>query len=177
MAGTISSTTKFTPITSDALTADQKEQFAQWLSFSRMNGIDAIPDVGYNDYQPMEGYTPHVNMRYVNQGEVLGISLTLQMESNNEDADMMELRKFFGMDETLKVVWNSRNRAPSGPAIGASTAITGSDPGTKLPFGQNLYQMHGNYPEGTELNIPGVGRFIAVPASAIGGFGFAWKKV
>lgn len=176
MAGTISSTTKFTAVDIATLTPAQKEQFAQWLSFSRMNGIDAIPDVGYNDYQPMEGYTPHVNMRYVNQGEVLGISLTLQMESNNEDADMMELRRFYGMDETLKVVWNSRERPPE-VTVGvkpASTAITGTDPGARLSFGQNLYQMHGNFQEGTILEIPNDGRYIAVRSAGL--FGMAWRK-
>lgn len=177
MAGTISSTTKFTAVDIATLTPAQKEQFAQWLSFGRINGVDAIPEVGYNDYQPVEGYTPHVHMRYVNQGEVLGISLTLQMESNNEDADMMELRRFYGLDETLRVVWNSRERSPVS-TIGvkpASTAITGKDPGDRLSFGQNLYQMHGNFQEGTILEIPNEGRYIAVRPN--GPFAIAWRKV
>lgn len=167
MAGNASSTTVFFPVPARELPHDVLAQFTEFVDFAQANSINAPAGVGTHDVQAVPGMATQYYGRYVKDGEPFDFSINLQMASNSEDADIAEIRQFFGFLQPATISWEVwKTRATR------TDAIIPPPVGSQLANGN--YQMNTNVPVGTRLVMGGVTYEAVQP---LGMFTLQWQKL
>lgn len=132
MAGCASSTTQFYPCSAAEIGPQFAEQYAKFSQFAAANEVLPVPQFGTHDVRYKES-TPQCYMRWLHPitSEPFDISVNLQLDSNNEDPDMAELRVFWGLSDHLVVGWTTWNNRTieigTPPAAPARTSPIGLD--------------------------------------------------
>ena len=126
MAGCASSTTQFFPCSAAEAGPRFAEQYAKFSQFAAANEVLPVPQFGTHDVQAISGYTAQYYMRWLHPvtSEPFDISVNVQLDSNNEDPDMAELRAFWGLSDHLVIGWTTWNNR---------TIEIGTPPAAPLP--------------------------------------------